>query len=96
MTTKTEMENQRQRIMEEGRKAQVLLRDGSEFLTFVGQLQEHYREAIFATDPKNTEEREDIYRRMRVLDELISVIAIAKSNYEYALQQLQEDEALED
>lgn len=62
--------------LNEGSRAEELL-SNSAFVGFVGALKELYRDQLFATDPKDVEGREELYRRSAVVDELIHILNIS-------------------
>ena len=66
------------RVLADGSMAASLLSDGSPFLTFVERLQEEYKEEIFTTAQDESERRELIYTRMKVLDDLIHTMVMAQ------------------
>jgi len=80
-----------QKVLKEGSIASSLLETGSEFLHAVENLRETYKEAIFETD--KPEDREQIYLKMKVMDELIHDLAIAQVKGHKITQYLEEQDA---
>lgn len=80
-----------QRALREGHIASSLLEAGSDFLHAVENLKATYKEAIF--EEQDRDERDKIFFKMTMMDELVHDLAIAQLRGHKVTQYIEEQDA---